>query len=304
MNIEEPQASLALLKEFCDSRRLSPGFAVTAREHYLPFIRSLLNNRLSLPFLVGISGAQGSGKSTLADLVAFYAEAENLNVAAFSLDDFYLSRAEREQLSIKVHPLLRTRGVPGTHDISLLTDTLDSLACLREGQTLAIPRFDKLADDRLPESEWSRVSGTVDMVIFEGWCVGAQPQAIEELRKPINALEEREDTQAHWRNWVNQQLTNDYQKLWSRIDLLAFIRAPDFASVLGWREEQELRLAESSGSNEAPMTRDQLQRFIQHYQRITEHNLDILPDIADVVFSLNREHQIIETSYRDVSISS
>lgn len=304
MNIEEPQASLALLNEFCDSRRLSPGFAVTAREHYLPFIRSLLNNRLSLPFLVGISGAQGSGKSTLADLVAFYAEAENLNVAAFSLDDFYLSRAEREQLSIKVHPLLRTRGVPGTHDISLLTDTLDSLACLREGQTLAIPRFDKLADDRLPESEWSRVSGTVDMVIFEGWCVGAQPQAIEELRKPINALEEREDTQAHWRNWVNQQLTNDYQKLWSRIDLLAFIRAPDFASVLGWREEQELRLAESSGSNKAPMTRDQLQRFIQHYQRITEHNLDILPDIADVVFSLNREHQIIETSYRDVSISS
>lgn len=304
MNIAESQASLAVLNNFCHSRRLSSSFATTAQKHYLPFIHELLRNRTQSPYLVGVSGSQGSGKSTLADLIACYAAEAGLNVAAFSLDDFYLTLDERKRLALEVHPLLQTRGVPGTHDTPMLKSTLDSLSALREGQSLAIPRFDKLADDRVPESEWSRVSGPVDMIIFEGWCVGARPQKVEELLEPINRLEEIEDAQATWRTWVNQQLAAEYQSLWERIDLFAFIHAPDFESVLNWRAEQELRLAEDSTSEKKPMTRTQLQRFIQHYQRITEHCLDVLPGLADVIFWLDETHQITETSYRGVSISS
>lgn len=128
MNTEKPQALPVLLADFCSSRRLSPEFAATARDHYLPFIQRLLDKASSAPFFVGVSGSQGSGKSTLADLVACYAESEGINVAAFSLDDFYLTRAQREQLAEEVHPLLLTRGVPGTHDTSMLARALDDLA--------------------------------------------------------------------------------------------------------------------------------------------------------------------------------
>lgn len=299
-NSKKPIVESELLEKFCSSHGLSSGFFETALQHYLPFIQHLLKLDVPRPFVLGVSGSQGSGKSTLADLIAFLARGKGMRVAAFSLDDFYLTHEERKELAEDVHPLLQTRGVPGTHDTEMLANTLDQLASLGDGQALAIPRFDKLADDRMSQDQWSSVVGPVDMVIFEGWCVGAQPQPADALLNPVNDLEAGDDAEAIWRTWVNQQLTEQYQSLWRRIDYFAFLHAPDFTCVLDWREEQEQRLARDSSSDRAPMSTSQLQRFIQHYQRITEFNLDLLPEIADVVFWLNAQHQITETSYRDL----
>ena len=74
---------------------------------------------------MGLSGCQGSGKSTLVKAIAHVLEdVHHVNAVVLSLDDFYLTKAERELLARTVHPLFATRGVPGTHDLDLLRQTL------------------------------------------------------------------------------------------------------------------------------------------------------------------------------------
>ena len=137
------------------------------------------------PLVVGICGPQGSGKSTLAALVARLLTARGLAVATLSIDDLYRTKAERARLAREVHPLLATRGVPGTHDPAL---GLAVLQALGRPETTALPRFDKAADDRAPETSWPRVEGPVDVVLLEGWCVGARPQPAARLAAPVSPI--------------------------------------------------------------------------------------------------------------------
>ena len=139
------------------------------------------------PLLVGLSGSQGSGKSTRAGKLAALLAEQSLATAVLSLDDFYLTRAEREGLARTVHPLFVTRGVPGTHDMALLGQVLDCLLTSARRDVVHIPRFDKPSDDRLPEVDWRCWQGQADVVLLEGWCVGARAQAAEELAAPCNA---------------------------------------------------------------------------------------------------------------------
>ena len=122
-----------------------------------------------------ISGLQGSGKSTLAAQIAAQAEAEGLRVAVLSLDDLYLTRDQRRQLAREVHPLLATRGPPGTHDVVVGCRVLDAL---KAGEDIALPRFDKLADDRAQDA-WTTVRGRVDLVLDGGLCVGAGATTVD-----------------------------------------------------------------------------------------------------------------------------
>ena len=164
--------------------------------------------------VVGINGAQGTGKSTLADFIALhlhtYAE---VRVASFSLDDLYLTKAERKTLANRVHPLLATRGVPGTHDVNLGKDVVESLKALKAGETYRIPMFDKSADDRAPADQWVEIEGPIDIIIIEGWCVGSFPDSELFLEDPINEIEENADRRAIWRKFVNQQLGTTYHCL-------------------------------------------------------------------------------------------
>src|ERR1700743_3163225 len=100
------------------------------------------------PFILGLSGLQGSGKSTLAAALIDAARERGWSAVTLSLDDVYLTRAERESLGGEVHPLLRTRGVPGTHDLALLASTLDALDKAGPERPGAIPRLDKGQDER------------------------------------------------------------------------------------------------------------------------------------------------------------
>lgn len=255
--------------------------------------------RASAPLLVGIAGAQGTGKSTAAALLTrLLADDFGLRPAALSIDDVYLTRAAREALARSVHPLLATRGVPGTHDLALAQQTLDALGAAAPGERVRLPRFDKARDDRVPEAEFAEAEGPFDVIVFEGWCVGAQPEADAELAQPINALEREQDPDGRFRRYVNAQLAGGYQALWRRIDLLVFLAAPDLQSSLAWRIRQEHELAARLGPGARVMDDAAIARFVQHYERISRHMLREAPARADVVLYLDREHRFCAASVK------
>jgi D-glycerate 3-kinase len=251
-------------------------------------------HRRRKPVVLGICGAQGSGKSTLASAIERQAAERAIRAATLSLDDLYLTRGERERLARDVHPLLRTRGVPGTHDVAL---GLDILEALDRGDPALLPRFDKASDDRFPIQRWGHAPAETDLLIFEGWCVGARPQAADAMVEPVNQLERHEDGQAVWRRYVNDALAGAYQHLFARIDVLVLLAAPGFEIVFDWRMQQEAELRESSGiGSNSVMDEAGIARFIQHYERLTRHILAEMPDRADVLVRLGLDRSPLAIS--------
>ncbi len=239
------------------------------------------------PPVFGISGVQGSGKSTLARQMAASARQRGLRVAVLSLDDVYLRRAERRLLADRVHPLLVNRGPPGTHDLPLAMRVLSNL---RAGRTTRLPRFDKLADERLPESSWPLIDGAVDMVILEGWMLGVPPQPGSALARPVNALEREDDPDGVWRRWCNDALGAGYQDLWRQIDALWLFKAPSFEVVPEWRWQQEQSM-QIHAPRRPGITRPQLERFVQLFERVSRHALAVLPALAERVVELDEHRQ-------------
>lgn len=286
-----------VIAAFVRDERLPPAFADLAARLHRPLAERIAGwaEGRTAPLVVGICGPQGSGKSTLTTLVAWLLEARGRYVATLSIDDLYLPKADRLRLAEEVHPLLATRGVPGTHDPALGVAVLDALA--RAGPT-ALPRFDKAADDRLPEAEGPVFEGPADIVLLEGWCVGARPQPSAALAEPVNALERDEDPDGAWRGFANTALAGAYAQLFGRLDRLVLMTAPDFGVVRQWRGEQEARLRErlvSQGRNpDLAMSEAALDRFVQHYQRLTGWIAEDLPEGADVVVRLDAERRPAE----------
>jgi len=241
--------------------------------------------------LYAISGLQGSGKSTLAAQLAVAARARGLRVAVLSIDDFYLGRRERLRLGRRVHPLLATRGPPGTHDVALACDVLDRL---RHGAGVRLPRFDKLADTRLPPSRWPLARGA-DLIVFEGWFLAAPAQDEEQLAAPVNALEREEDADGVWRGYCNRALAADYPRLWSRLDRLLFLQPPGFEVVAGWRWQQEQALQARHPRRRA-MTQAQVRRFVGLFERVSRQALARLPDIADRTVVLDAQRRPVSMS--------
>ena len=256
-------------------------------------IRSALQDCPSAPLVVGICGAQGSGKSTLVGALAERLAEEGIAAATLSLDDLYLTRGERQRLASEVHPLFATRGVPGTHDIAL---GLGVLAALARGEAAPLPRFDKARDDRAPSAAWPRAPIATQVVLLEGWCLGARPQPEEALAVPVNALEQSEDPAAIWRCHANAALSAPYRQLFDRIDQLILLAAPSWEVVAQWREQQEAELrAQTSGTG--VMTPAEVLRFIQHYERLTRWILAEMPERADVVVRLGEQREVLEIAY-------
>lgn len=260
----------------------------------------LVRHRAPAGTVVGINGSQGSGKSTLvAALQRQLRERHGLHAVAVALDDFYRTRAERERLAREVHPLLATRGVPGTHDVALAARVLQRLRALGAGERLRLPRFDKVRDDRAAEPAGAQVEGPVDLVLFEGWCVATPPQDEAALAAPVNALEANEDADGRWRRYVNDRLAGEYRALFERLGPIVFLAVPDFATVFRWRAQQERGNARDAGvATSALMDPARLRRFIDHYERLTRHALRVMPARADVVWELGPEHEVLRARYR------
>lgn len=224
--------------------------------------------------IIGLCGAQGSGKTTIAEATRRLLAERGLSAVAVSLDDFYLTHEPRRRLAETVHPLLATRGPPGAHDVGLASAVLDQL---RTAGASALPRFDKAADTRAPRAAWPKVRTPVDVVILEGWCVGAVAQGQAALARPVNALERDEDPDGRWRSYVNDQLCGPYQDLFARLDDLVLLAAPSFEVVAGWRGEQEAKLRARTGGG---MSEGEIARFVAHYERITRWILTEMPERA------------------------
>ena len=296
MNHDQPLNGLPDWQQSLLQRhQLDPAYLANARYWYEPVADALVMHQLDAgrPILIAVNGSQGSGKSTMcAYLQQLIADKHELSVLTLSLDDFYYTHDQRLTLSQQIHPLFATRGVPGTHDMGLLERTLDALLATDCRGPVDVPRFDKAIDDRSPTAE--RVSAQVDIVLLEGWCLGARPQAIEYLVEPINALEKNEDPDGVWRNCVNERLARDFPPLYKRVDQWLMLQAPDFGCVFQWRLEQEQKLARSAGARGGRRILDekQLRRFIQFYQRLTESCLEELPRQVDYLFVLDETRRV------------
>jgi len=279
---------------FLERHRLAPSYLATAQKWFDPLTDALVahHHGAARALLVAINGCQGSGKTTLTDYLACALAARHgLNAISLSLDDCYLGRLERARLAAEVHPLLATRGVPGTHDMSLLQHTLDAL--LSFAGPVSLPGFDKALDDRCASASCRRVETAPDLVLLEGWCLGARPGPVGE---PVNELERREDPDGRWRRFVNEALARDFLPLYRRVDRWIMLRAPSFDCVYRWRLEQERKLAAVRGAGASGIMDERaLARFIMHYQRLTEGCLQDLPGRVDHLLVLDEDRQVIRS---------
>ncbi len=265
--------------------------------YYLPIcekiFKKLSKKRIKI---IGLTGGQGAGKSTITQIIKLIFEIKyNFNVAFFSIDDFYKTLRERETLSKKFHPMFKTRGVPGTHDTKLLSKIFNDLS-KKNFKPVYVPRFDKSIDDRFQKSKWQKISKKPDLIIFEGWCVGAKAQTKKQLLKPINILEKNNDSKLVWRTKVNNELNNNYRKIFSKIDCLIFLKVPNFECVYKWRLLQENKLKLTSKGKKI-MSPKQVREFIMYYERITKQMLEDLGKNAYAVLSLDKKHRLSKLKF-------
>lgn len=278
--------------------QLPQSFLLTVKRWYQPLARHIMErHKQGQCLVVGVQGSQGSGKSTLASFLCEIIRLEyDRRAVALSMDDFYLSREDRLKLAEEVHPLLVTRGVPGTHDVDLAMACIDALKNFGPDEQIPIPRFNKAVDDRLPKSSWDSIDWPIDVIILEGWCLGVDPEEDSALTNPINELEANEDADGTWRRFVNHALAERYADWFDLIDALVVLNAPSFECVYEWRwlQEQKLaaKIAEYGGDATHLLDEVGVKRFISHYERLTRHCLQSLPQKADWLLPLNHEHAI------------
>lgn len=289
------------LSELLERHQLPSSYEQQINEYFRPLAKRLIDGHKvqGEPLVIGINGCQGSGKSTLAQVLAWlFKQTHQLNSCVISLDDFYLTQAERHELDLDVHPLLAQRGVPGTHDTHMATQLLTRL---KEGQApLDIPTFSKADDERAPIEQWQRIKTPPDIIILEGWCLGVAAQNFLELIDPVNELERIEDRDGVWRHYVNTQLQQHYPSLFALIDTTIMLQAPSFGCVYQWRLEQEEKLRQELNNrndqqgieHSGLMNADQVNRFIQPFQRLTQHALATLPEQVEHLIVLDEQRNI------------
>ena len=240
--------------------------------------------------IIGLSGGQGAGKSTITGILKLILKKKyGLNICVFSIDDFYKTKNERLRMSKKKHPLFITRGVPGTHDITLLNQTIRKLKQKRF-RTVLIPKFDKSKDDRYRKNKWQKIKIKPDIIIFEGWCVGTTHQNNNELKRPINLIEKKYDENLKWRKTVNNLIKKRYKNIFNKIDKLVFLKVPHFNYIMKWRwlQEQKMKLTTKSKKT---MSKTEVKKFIMFYERLTKHMIKNYSKISDLTIFLDKKHR-------------
>ena len=239
-----------------------------------------------------ISGSQGIGKTTILEILnrnfhKFFGK----KILSLSLDDFYYDKAKREILSKNIHPLLRTRGVPGTHNTKEILNVIKKFN--KSEYPVKVSIFDKLKDSRRKKQRI--INGKTDIIILEGWCCGSPPINKKYLQKNINILEKRFDKKLIWRNFYNNKLKNEYSELFKKFDKLIYFKAPNFSHVFDWRLKQEKNMNITKNSKQT-MNKKKIAEFIQHYEKVTKWMMKVLPTKADLTVYINTNQNIKKIS--------
>ena len=281
------------MNNFLNKHQLPKQYLVDAEQVFsdLVFRIEKLTTENKRTIFVGINGCQGSGKSTLADYLVCKLNEKKIKAISCSLDDFYLSATKRSMLAKTIHPLLKTRGVPGTHNTALLEQTMANFT--KQKVNWKLSKFNKVDDNPHDENLWPIIKDRKQVVIIEGWCWGIPAQPKGSLTTPVNKLEETYDPSRKWRDYVNQQLNDNYQHLFAQMELTVMLKAPSFDCVYQWRLEQEQKLSKTTQTS--VMNESDIAQFILYFQRLTEHALTVLPQQADFLFELDKNRQIIRT---------
>jgi D-glycerate 3-kinase len=270
---------------------------------WLPLALKLVRDRqqLSHPLIQGILGSQGAGKTTLTQMLCLILFHLGYPSLSLSLDDFYKTYTERQQLR-QHDPRLKWRGPPGTHDLELALETLDRLRdpglypnnqldtqeANSHTPAISIPRFDKTAHagegDRC-EPDW--VCG-VEIVLFEGWFVGVQPidpSQFDQAPAPIVT-----DSDRAFARDMNAKL-RDYQPLWQRLDSLIVMVLEDYQLSKAWRLKAEQK---AIAAGKPGMTPEQIDQFVDYFWQALHPALFIQPltqnPQVDLVIEVNAKH--------------
>ena len=252
------------------------------------------------PLMIGLAGGQGSGKTTISSILSIILKKYfKLKIFIVSIDDFYKTRKDRKKLSKIKHPLLMTRGVPGTHDIDLMLNFFKK-AKSDKFKSMQVPKFNKATDDRYSKKLWYKIKSKPDVVIFEGWCVGAKAQTVSQLKKPINSLERVYDQGVEWRSYVNNQLKTKYKTLFKQLDGLLYLKAKNFNLLRNWRLKQERKLwvQTKNKKNLKIMSSGDVINFMQTYQRITQQMFKDALKGSSIIMNLNSNHQIEKIKFK------
>ena len=284
-------------KIFGESRKIK---IKSLKNFYIPlsyWIENKYKKKRKILYL-GLSGGQGSGKTTAANILCIILKKYfKRKILKISIDDYYKTLDERSQMSKAIHVLFKTRGVPGTHDANLIMKFFNFIK-KKKFKKFKIPKFAKNLDDRLKKKYWYKIKEKPEIVILEGWCVGAKPQTNDLIKKPINILEKNEDKNMKWRKYVNQKLKKEYKRIFNKIDHFIFMKVPDFNMVFKWRHLQEKKLKRKSKFVKKIMTHNEIKRFIMFYERITLQMLKDLSKSASVVILMKKNHEIRRVAFR------
>jgi D-glycerate 3-kinase len=237
-----------------------------------------------------IAGSQGSGKSSLSKLIKLYLEKfYDKSVIIISMDDFYLSKKQRTQLSKNIHPLFLTRGVPGTHDLGLMNKKIKQI--LNKEFPIYLPIFDKVSDTR--KRTYKKVL-KADVIIFEGWCAGAQPVNQNYLQKNFNNLEKNKDKNFIWRNSYNKYL-NEYQKIFSKFNYIIYFQFNHWNHVVNWKYKQELELRDKKKDL---ALKKYLKEFVQYYEKVSKWMHLKVPKYCNILIKLDAHQKIKSINLR------
>ena len=267
---------------------------------YIP-ISFWINNKCKKKgrtLILGLSGSQGSGKTMVTGILQIILKKFfKKNIYIISIDDFYKTLRDRNKMSQQKHSLFKTRGVPGTHDINLIKNFFISVK-RKKFKKIKLPKFNKSIDDRSKKNYWHNINKRPEIIILEGWCVGAKPQIISSLRKPVNILERHEDKDLIWRKYANEKLKKEYKEVFAMIDYFIFMKVPNFKIVFKWRLLQENKLRKKLHYKKKIMTYSAIKRFIMFYQRITLQMMKDLSKSASIVLLLKKNHEIKRVLFR------
>jgi D-glycerate 3-kinase len=261
----------------------------TLENMWLPVALDLAakKNKLNRTFVQGILGSQGTGKTTLCIILHYLLNYLGYSVATLSIDDLYLTYAQRQALQ-QQDPRLVWRGPPGTHDVDLGLQVIEQCFQGNSSTKILMPRFDKSAFNGAGDRTVPEAITKPDILLFEGWFVGVQPIAEDCFDNPPAPIVTQEDRQ--FARDSNQRL-QAYLPLWKKLDSLIVLDPQDYRLSRQWRKAAEHKMI---ATGKTGMSDEECDRFVEYFWKSLHPELFIKPltNSADLVVEIKSDRTL------------